>query len=140
MSTKIDKELKKAISSVNLTLFRYEKDYISTLRSPNADKERCTSFEQFVETRFNYECSKIPELEDLIIKTEGRLFSCTELEEPDTAKRRFKLATICVIDPKTLPEENETLKNEITEIIKLLGCTKFKFNSVPKKIKLIKYD
>lgn len=136
----LDKKIKEALSNVNSSLFRYECDQVSTERYPKAEKERCKSLEQYIETRFNYECCKIPELEDLIFETRGKLFSCTNIEEPNVAKRRFKRATIEIIDPKTLSEGDQNLINEITEMIKKLGWTKISFNSVKKKIKMIKYE
>jgi hypothetical protein len=136
----LNKKIKEALSNVNSSLFRYECDQVSTERYPKAEKERCKSLEQYIESRFNYECSKIPELEDLILETEGRLFSCTDIEEPNIAKRRFKMATIEIIDPKTLLEEDQNLINEITDIIEKLGWKKICFNSVKRKIKIIRYD
>lgn len=139
-SGELNRKIKEALSSVNSSLFRYECDQVSTERYPKAEKERCKSMEQYIESRFNYECSKIPELEELILETEGKLFSCTDIEEPNVAKRRFKMATIEIIDPKTLSEEDQNLISEITEIIEKLGWKKICFNSVKKKIKVIKYD
>ena len=86
---KTEEIIKELIARVNSTLSYYEKDYVSVKRTPYAERERCVSFEQYIEARFNYECSKIPELYDAVIATDGHLFSCTELIDPDTAKRRF---------------------------------------------------
>lgn len=132
-----DSILKDLISRVNSTLSYYEKDYISVKRTPESEQERCTSFEQYVEARFNYECCRIPEFRDAVLATEGHLFSCTSLEDQDVAKRRFTTATISLLDPETLLEEDEILKNEILKIREFIGGSCIKFNNVKKKIKYL---
>lgn len=132
-----DSLLRNLISRVNNTLSYYEKDYISVKRTPESDKERCTSFEQYVEARFNYECCQIPELRDAVLATEGHLFSCISLEEKDTSKRRFTVATVVLLDPETLLETDEILKNEILKIRDFIGGSCIKFNNVKKKIKYL---
>lgn len=115
------------ISRVNSTLSYFEKDYISVKRTPTSEKERCYSFEQFIEARFNFECCQIPELFEAVISTDGHVFNCVSIEDPDLSKRRFTTASV-VISP-SLPEN---LKNEILE---LLGGSEIVFNNVKKKIK-----
>ena len=132
---KTEEIIKELIARVNSTLSYYEKDYDSVKRTPYAERERCVSFEQYIEARFNYECSKIPELYDAVIATDGHLFSCTELIDPDTAKRRFTTASVVLVDPKTLIGANENLINEIYRIHDYLGGSCIKFNNVKKKIK-----
>ena len=60
------KIIKELTSRVNKTLNYYEKDYISAKRTPDIDKEVCTSFEDYVEIRFNYEAYHIPEIKKAI--------------------------------------------------------------------------
>lgn len=131
----IDKIIKELISRVNSTLGYYEKDYISVQRTPYSERERVESFEQYIEARFNFECCAIPELYDAVIATNGHLFSCTGLEDPDTMKRRFSIATVTLVDPKMLPGANENLINEINRIYEFIGGSVIKFNNVRKKIK-----
>ena len=127
--------LRSLIARVNSTLSYYEKDYISVKRTPISDRERCTSFEQYIEARFNYECCQVPELRDAVLATEGHLFSCVSLEDPDVSKRRFTVATVILLNPETLLETDENLKNEILKIHEFIGGSCIKFNNVKKKIK-----
>lgn len=133
--TNIKQIIKELISRVNSTLGYYEKDYVSVKRTPTSKRERITSFEQYIEARFNYECCKIPELYDAVMATEGHLFSCSSIENPDTQKRRFTAATVVLISPEMDLEMDENLKNEIIKIHDLLGGSHIKFNNVKKKIK-----
>ena len=130
----LDQILLKVIAEVNRSLSTYEKDYISCRRTPEL-REVCTSFEQFVEMRFNYECYKIPELQKLILATDGKLFSCVGLDEPDTVKRKFKLAHLEILDPNLIRDEDIEIKEMLSDVLKLFGGRKISFNSVPKKIK-----
>lgn len=123
----LQETIKDLISRVNSTLSYFEKDYVSVKRTPTSDKERCSSFEQFIEARFNFECCQIPELVDAVLSTDGHVFTCVSLENPDLAKRKF--TTACIIIDPGLPEN---LKNEILE---LLGGSEITFNNVRKKIK-----
>ena len=52
----LEETIRDLISRVNSTLAYFEKDYVSVKRTPTSDKERCSSFEQFIEARFNFEC------------------------------------------------------------------------------------
>lgn len=131
----VENDIKNLISRVNSTLGYYEKSFISAQRTPELEKERCESFEEYIEIRFNHEAYKVPELKKAVEETEGRLFSCVELEEPDTTKRRFKKAVVKLLDPELLPECDQTLKNEINQIKELLGGSVISFNCVKKKIK-----
>ena len=132
--------LKEIISGVNKTLSYFEKNFSSAKRTPETYQERCSSFEEYITKRFNYEATRIPELEELVYRTGGKLFRCKELEEADEKKRKFKLATV-IVDEKTLLSEDESLKDEIAGVIEYLGGDVISFNSMKKKIKFtIKYD
>ena len=131
----LDKILRGVISKVNSTLGTYEAEWISCKRTPDSEKEVCMSFEQFVEIRFNFECYKIPELQKLIEVTEGHLFSCTGLDDPDLVKRKFTLAHLEVLNPEMLPEEFEYLRPELDKVVEFLGGKHISFNNVKKKIK-----
>lgn len=132
-----EKLVKQVISNVNQSLRYYEKSYTSVKRTPDSYQERCESFEEFIERRFNFEASKIPEFSDVVLKTEGKVFICTEIEDPDEKKRRFKSATIRIIDVDLLLDEDQNLKDEITKLKEFIGGDRIVFNSVKKKIKLI---
>lgn len=139
MDIELEKRLKEIISLVNSTLQFYEVDYVSAKRLPNFDKIRCTSFEEYVGIRFNRECFDIlPEISDIILKMDGKLFYCESLEDPNLAKRRFKTATI-VINEK-LPENGLITAKDIETVKNFLGWSKIKFNSVKKKIKFTIYE
>lgn len=127
MSTLVRETIKELLSRVNCSLFYYEKDFVSVKRTPTADKERCTTFEQFIEARFNYECCQIPELVDAVLSTDGKLFVCTGLEDPDDIKRKFSTATITL--STDIPE------NLREEVLDLLGGSVIVFNNVKKKIR-----
>lgn len=128
--------VKEVISNVNKSLRYYEKSYTSVKRTPDSYQERCESFEEFIERRFNFEASKIPEFADIVMRTEGKVFICTEIEDPDEKKRRFKSATIRIIDVNLLLDEDQNLKDEITKLKEFIGGDRIVFNSVKKKIKL----
>lgn len=131
-----DKVLKKIISEVNRTLPYYEKCFSSARRTPETYQERCNSFEEYVTNRFNFEASKVPEFEEIILKTDGHVFKCVELEDADEKKRRFKRAVV-VFDDDLLQIDDQSLKDEITRIKEYIGGDRILFNSVKKKIKLI---
>ena len=136
MNNNIERLFKEVISKVNSTLNFYEKDYVSAKRTNSTVvNERCTSFEQYVEIRFNKECCNIPELECLIEGTDGHLFICQELEDQDTTKRRFKQATI-ILNPNLWLSDDENLKVELEKAKDFLDFNKIQFNSVKKKIKM----
>lgn len=142
MDIELEKRLKEIIGLVNSTLQFYELDYVSAKRLPNFDKIRCTSFEEYVGIRFNRECfDMLPEIADIILRTDGKLFYCESLEDPNLAKRRFKSATI-VINENLLknPENNLISEEDIKTVKNFLGWSKIKFNSVKKKIKFTVYD
>ena len=136
MNNEIEKIFKDIISKVNSTLNFYEKDYVSAKRTNSTTvNERCSSFEQYVEIRFNKECCNIPELENLVEGTDAHLFKCIELEDQNTAKRNFKKATI-IVNPDLLLSEDEDLKRELEKAKDFLSFNKLQFNSVKKKIKI----
>lgn len=139
MDIELEKRLREIISLVNSTLQFYELDYVSAKRLPNFDKVRCTSFEEYVGIRFNRECFDIlPEIADIILKMDGKLFYCESLEDPNLSKRRFKTATIIVNDK--LPDNGLVTSEDIKKVKDFLGFSKIKFNSVKKKIKFEVYD
>lgn len=142
MDIELEKRLKEVIRLVNSTLQFYEFDYVSAKRLPNFDKIRCTSFEEYVGIRFNRECfDLLPEISDIILKTDGKLFYCESLEDPNLSKRRFKTATIVINESVLDKSENKPLPKEDLDTVKsFLGWSKIKFNSVKKKIKFTIYD
>lgn len=131
----LEKIIRKVVSEVNRTLGQYEKGWVSCERTPGGERERCESFEHFIELRFNRECYKIPELQKLIIATEGHLFRCTSLEEPDLEKHKFELAHLEMLDLSEIRDEDTDIKEMLTTVQKLFGGRKISFNSVRKKIK-----
>jgi len=132
----LEKSIKGVISRVNSTLGTYEKHYISCKRTPNSGIEPCESFEQFIEIRFNYECYKVPEFQKLIEATEGHLFSCINIDTPDLVKRKFKSATVKILDVDDILEGDESLKEMLKDLYELLGAKKITFNNLKKKIKI----
>lgn len=142
MDEDLEKRLKEAISLVNSTLRYYETDYVSAKRLPEFDKIRCTSFEEYVGIRFNRECYDIfPEIADIILRSDGKIFYCESLEEPNLAKRRFKTATI-IINEKLLEDKDVNLitEEDIKKVKDFFGWSKISFNSVVKKIKITIYE
>lgn len=136
-----EKIVKSIVSEVNRTLGYYEKSYSSVRRTPDSYQERCEDFREYIERRFNYEASRIPELSKVVLETEGHLFVCTEVEGSDEEKRKFKKAVVTLIDINLLRDEDQNLKDEITQIKELLGGDRISFNSVRKKIKItIEYN
>ena len=130
----LEKTVLKIISEVNRTLGQYEKDWVSCERIPGV-RERCKSFEHFVELRFNRECYKIPELQKLVEATDGHLFRCTQLDDPDLDKHKFGTAHVEMLDLSEIRDEDTDIKKMLEEVQKLFGGRKISFNSVKKKIK-----
>ena len=130
------KGLKDIIRKVNETLRYYEKEYIELKRTPEAEKEVCTSFEHYIEARFNMECCNIPELSDLERKTEGHLFVCTSIQDPDEARRRFGFATVELISPEDFECADSSILESLEIIKQALGGSKISFNSVKQRIKI----
>lgn len=142
MDDSLEARVKEVISLVNSTLRFYETDYVSAKRLPDFDKIRCTSFEEYVGIRFNRECYDIfPEIADIILRSDGKLFYCDKLEEPNLAKRRFKTATIS-INENLLNDKDVNLitEDDIKKVKEFFGWSKISFNSVVKKIKITVYD
>lgn len=144
MNNKNSLVIKNLISEVNGKLKYYEYNQVSAERTPHILKERCLSFEQYVECLFNYAAYHIPEMFDMVDVLEGHLFFCTKIEEPDEAKRKFKSATIELISEDKISEfvtkdllekKGEDLINELNRIKSFLGGSTISFNSVQKKIK-----
>ena len=133
--SQLKKKIKAAISRVNQTLGIYEAEYISAQRTSDTEKEVCHSLQEFVEIRFNKECENIPEFEQLVIETEGHLFFCQPLEEPNEVTRRFKKATLVMLDADQVEDVTDELREKLEKLKKTLGGTAIEFNSVKKKIK-----
>ena len=136
--------IKETIAKVNRTLQFYEKDFISVQRTPWIDKERCGSFEQYIEARFNFEISRLPEFEYLSQVFEGRLFTLQDLKGSDPDQRKFKLVTFKLPEDEVIketispfPEMEVLIYEEIAKIKDYLGGNTIKFNAVKKKIKII---
>ena len=127
--------IRDVISRVNSTLNVYEAEWISCKRTPTSEKEVCKSFEQFIEIRFNYECSKIPELQKILEDTGGHLFFCKSLEDVDLEKKRFTLAHLELLSPDDFVDESGIILKELEEVKNFLGGSKISFNNVKKKIK-----
>ena len=135
----LEKSIRGVISRVNSTLKTYEKHFISCKRTPDSEIEPCESFEQFIEIRFNYECYKVPEFKDLIEATNGHLFSCINIDTPDITKRKFKFATVKILEVDDILESDDDIKKMLESLHKLLGIKTITFNNLKKKIK-IKYE
>ena len=127
--------IKDVISRVNSTLSIYEAEWISCKRTPTSEREVCKSFEQFIEIRFNYECSKVPELQKILEDTGGHLFFCKSLEDVDLEKKRFTLAHLELLSPDDFVDESGIILKELEEVRNFLGGSKISFNNVKKKIK-----
>jgi hypothetical protein len=82
--------LKTACADVCDTVKYCEKDYTSVIRTPVDGPERCSSIEQFVECRLNFECFEIPELEAFAKSMDGYLFKVVEVVDFDSKRKRFK--------------------------------------------------
>lgn len=140
----IEKDLKTVISNINDSLMDYEKNFSSCLRLEDDfdSKERCSSFEHFIELRFNFECSKLPSLKSLQEETQGHLFTCIEVEDFDEKKRKYKIAHLQLLDPDNIDTSYsnvniDKLRVDIDNVEKLIGGRNISFNGVQKKIKLI---
>jgi hypothetical protein len=132
--------IKDMISKVNETLIHYKKGgWIDCRRTPDADQEMMESLEQFIDARFNREAWNVPEFRDAEEYLGGRLFSCT-LDEPDENKKRYRQATLTLIDKDDIIEPSQELIDLLDRARDYLGGTKVKFNSVKVKIKLIIED
>lgn len=138
---KKERLIKTLIEKVNSSLIYYEDNFTSVKRSPDVEKERITNFKQFIEARFNYECcfcDTIPNLKEAALATEGHIFLCTEIEDPNPQKKRFSQATLTLLNPDDVEEGmTDQIKEWIQSLHKFLNGTQIKFNSVKKKIKVI---
>lgn len=124
------------IEKVNKTLRYFDSGYTSAKRlgsvKEDPERDRCETFDQYVECRFNYEFSKLEIWRDLFIELEGNVFSC-KLDEPNLVKRNFKLATLTIKVPKGVLESNEVLKNEVMNLINWIGGDTITFTHKKKK-------
>ena len=123
--------IKDIIGRVNKTLSYFDPGYTSA-RRVDGIKERCYTFDAYVECRFNYELSKLDEFKDLFLDMDGRIFVCT-LDSPNLVKRNFKLATLTVQIDKTLLESNESLNDEVNRFLEWFGGNKICFTHKKKK-------
>lgn len=130
--------IRRIIQKVNSTLKIFDLGYTSTKRfgdvREDSIRDRCNSFDEYVECRFNYEFSKLEEFKDIFIEFEGNIFKC-ELDEPDLVKRNFKLATLRIKVPKSILEANKDLNNEIMRLIDWIGGDTITFTHKKKKFK-----
>lgn len=133
---KKDKIIKSTIAAVNSSLGKFKKGgWIQVERIPGLEKEACENLEEFVEAVFNRECyNRIPELQEAEILLGGHLFQC-KLEGPDEMKKRFKSATIVLVDEKSIIEPDDALISELKLVESWIGGKSIKFNSVKVKIK-----
>lgn len=132
------KRFKSVFSKVNATLKYYEADWISAQRSPELDRTRVSSFEEFVEIRLNYEAYKLPELKQAVIATSGYLFKCDRLDDVNDLRHKFKKAWITLYTPDIFEEEHQgEIKKEIDAVREWLGGSKLSFNSVVERVKIV---
>lgn len=127
--------VKRLISEVNSTLSLYKKGgWIDVRRTPTSGPELMMSLEQFIEARFNREAWAIPEFNAAEELLGGHLFKC-ELEGPDEMKKRYKKATLTLIDEKLVLDPTQNLIDELEKVRQFIGGTKIMFNGVRVKIK-----
>lgn len=132
-----EKALKDLIIRVNNTLRYFEKEYIELKRTPESEKEVCESFEQYIEIRFNMESCQIPEFSKLEEMTDGHLFRCTSIMDPDEVRRRFSLATIELTTSDMFEGgSSKLLEDELSLVREFIGGSKISFNCVKKRIKI----
>ena len=129
--------IRKIIGEVNRTLSMFDNAGCTSAKrfgkvTEDSERDRCDSFDKFVECRFNFEFGKLEEFKDLFIELEGNVFSCT-LTDPNSVKRNFKLATLTIQIPKTLLESNEPLNNEIKRLEEWIGGDTITFTHKKKK-------
>lgn len=127
--------IKEIIGKVNTTLSYFDPGYISARRTEDI-RERCYTFDTYVECRFNYEMGKLEEFRDLFLEMDGKIFTCT-LDSPNLVKRNFKLATLTVQIDKTLLENNEILNDEVNRFLAWFGGNKICFTHKKKKFNYI---
>lgn len=130
------KSLSDVIASINNSLVYFKKGgWIDCKRTPyEQERNFVDSLEEFVEARFNRECFDIPELAELCEILDGRVFKCV-LEGADDFKKKYRKATITLIDPEEIDNPSQELIDMIEEVRKFLGGNKIKFNGVRIKIK-----
>ena len=128
--------IKKTISSVNSSLIKFKKGgWIRVERVPSLEQEVCDTLEKFVEAVFNRECyNRIPEFQNIETLLGGHLFKC-KLEEPDEMKKKFKSATVMIVDEKSIIAPDDNLISELKMVEDWIGGKSISFNSVKVKIK-----
>lgn len=129
--------IRRIIGEVNRTLIYFDNAGCTSAKrygrvTEDSGRDRCDSFDKYVECRFNFEFGKLEEFKDLFIELEGNVFSCT-LTDPNTVKRNFGLATLSIQIPKTLLESNELLNNEVKKLEEWIGGDTITFTHKKKK-------
>lgn len=85
--TKRKNQVKQIISEVNSRLSVYDPGFISLKRFSEGEKERVTTFSQFIECKINMEMYLgFPELSQYIEMFDGHLFEVKEIKDPDEEK------------------------------------------------------
>ena len=131
------KLIKISLREVNESLRYYEKDYLAVRRYPGGEKEIIQNFEQYLEARINMELSKIPDLQEAIILTEGNLFKIEELKDLDLSKKRFGTVKIKVLEPEDIENPNDKIILLLQKVKTWIGGSNLTFNSVKQRIKLV---
>lgn len=130
-----EKEIVKLIKKVNKSLSLYKKGgWIDCRRTPTSGTNIVNNLEEFIDARFNRECFDIPELSEICDLLDGRLFKCI-LEEPDENKKRYKQATLILVDESEINNPSQELKDLLKKTREIIGGNTIKFNSVKVKIK-----
>ena len=137
-----EKQLKKIIANVNKSLVWYKPGgWIDAKRTPLCeDPNWVMNLQEYVEARFNRECFDIPELTKVFDIFDGKVWTCT-LDDPNEEKRRYKTATLTIVDPNQvyIDEEGHCVpKEKICELLDkvrdFFGGSEVTFNSVKVKI------
>lgn len=132
---KKQKAVKDVIMEVNKTLTWYKKGgWVDTRRTPSSGPNYVNSLEEYVEARFNREMWEVPEVYPACELLDGRLFSC-RLDECDEMKKRFKIATLTLIDVKDIENPTPELEECIKRAREFIGGNEIIFNSVKVKVK-----
>lgn len=140
-----DQYIKKVIAEVNKSMVWYKRGgWIDARRTPEASENYVKSLTEFIEARFNRECFDIPELQDVFDMLGGQVWLAT-LEDPDEERKRYKQATLQLVDPEKrhyIKDDDsgeylpvETVKELLERVRKFFGGNKVTFNSVKVKIK-----
>lgn len=140
----INISIKEVISNVNSTISGYERNYVSVSRLPRdlsveeLEIEKCTTLNQYIEARFNYEiyiC--IPEFREMQTITNGHLFKCSEVDGENRIKHSYKVAKMSLLSMDDVDRDSvdDTFEGKLKEVEKILGGNCIEFNNVVKKVK-----